>query len=96
MEVQAGGKRQSKFTAQQFKEYLQYSDKSLGNLFYQSHNETKTCSYLLQAGAELWAGLDGPGPAHIDSWPAQSEIKKIKYYSVLLNMDTTLCGVFHL
>ncbi len=30
------------------------------------------------AGAELWAGLDGPGPAHIDSWPAQSEIKKIK------------------
>ncbi len=28
------------------------------------------------AGAELWAGLDGPGPAHIDSWPAQSEIKK--------------------
>ncbi len=26
-------------------------------------------------GAELWAGLDGPGPAHIDSWPAQSEIK---------------------
>ncbi len=30
----------------------------------------------LGAGAELWAGLDGPGPAHIDSWPAQSEIKK--------------------
>ncbi len=48
MEVQAGEKRQSKFTAQQFKEYLQYSDKSLGNLFYQSHNETKTWSYLLQ------------------------------------------------
>ncbi len=31
---------------------------------------------LTEAGAELWAGLDGPGPAHIDSWPAQSEIKK--------------------
>ncbi len=30
----------------------------------------------LEPGAELWAGLDGPGPAHIDSWPAQSEIKK--------------------
>ncbi len=28
------------------------------------------------SGAELWAGLDGPVPAHIDSWPAQSEIKK--------------------
>ncbi len=26
--------------------------------------------------AELWAGLDGPEPAHIDSWPAQSEIEK--------------------
>ncbi len=33
----------------------------------------KDCSL---SGAELWAGLDGPGPAHIDSWPAQSEIKK--------------------
>ncbi len=53
------------------------------------------CTYT---GAELWAGLDGPGPAHIDSWPTQSEKKKKKkkYYSVLLNMDTTLCGVFHL
>ncbi len=38
-------------------------------------------------GAELWAGLDGPGPAHIDSWPAQSEIKKLN--------KTLLCIVKH-
>ncbi len=37
---------------------------------------------ISKPGAELWAGLDGPGPAHIDSWPAQSEIKK--YNKILL------------
>ncbi len=40
-------------------------------LIFQTDSQTSS-----EPGAELWAGLDGPGPAHIDSWPAQSEIKK--------------------
>ena len=41
------------------------------------HFGQKRLLNALNAGAELWAGLSGPVPALIDSWPAQSEKNKI-------------------